>query len=97
MRKLVESGGELKEEGRNLLSVAYKNVVGARRSAWRVVSSLEAKESKEDDNAKLEIVRKYRETIENELSTICTEVIVSSSLLFCLIKTHSSFFLFRNC
>ena len=26
---------------RNLLSVAYKNVVGARRSSWRVISSIE--------------------------------------------------------
>jgi len=26
-----------------LLSVAYKNVVGARRSSWRVLSSLETK------------------------------------------------------
>jgi len=28
---------------RNLLSVAYKNVVGARRSSWRVISSIEQK------------------------------------------------------
>uniref|UniRef100_G1TVD5 14-3-3 domain-containing protein n=1 Tax=Oryctolagus cuniculus TaxID=9986 RepID=G1TVD5_RABIT len=31
------------DKNENLLSVAYKNVVGARRSSWRVVSSIEQK------------------------------------------------------
>lgn len=30
-----------KSDERNLLSVAYKNVVGSKRSAWRIISSLE--------------------------------------------------------
>ena len=34
MKQVVESEAELSNEGRNLLSVAYKNVVGTRRSAW---------------------------------------------------------------
>merc|ERR1712168_721040 len=43
MRLVTESGIELTNEERNLLSVAYKNVVGSRRSSWRVISSIEAK------------------------------------------------------
>ena len=39
-----EEGG-LSTEERNLLSVAYKNVVGAKRSAWRIVSSIEVHSS----------------------------------------------------
>jgi len=31
-------------EERNLLSVAYKNSIGGRRTAWRVLSSIENKE-----------------------------------------------------
>ena len=32
---------ELSVEERNLLSVAYKNVIGSRRASWRVLSSIE--------------------------------------------------------
>merc|ERR1712107_956453 len=34
MKAVTETGIELSNEERNLLSVAYKNVVGARRSSW---------------------------------------------------------------
>lgn len=67
MKELVEkSKGELKPEVecRNLLSVAYKNVVGTRRSSWRVVSSIEQR--LEDEEKKQRALR-YRETIEEEL------------------------------
>ncbi|XP_059144651.1 14-3-3 protein zeta-like [Physella acuta] len=67
------SGATLDNEERNLLSVAYKNVVGARRSAWRVVSSIESKT--EGSEKKLEMAKKYRETIEEELKSICNEVL----------------------
>ncbi|CAH2329519.1 14-3-3 beta alpha, partial [Pelobates cultripes] len=43
MKALTEQGGELSNEERNLLSVAYKNVVSARRSSWHVVSCIEQK------------------------------------------------------
>ncbi len=43
MKEVTETGVELSNEERNLLSVAYKNVVGARRSSWRVISSIEQK------------------------------------------------------
>merc|ERR1712151_876790 len=43
MKKVTEMDGVLVQDERNLLSVAYKNVVGARRSSWRVISSIEAK------------------------------------------------------
>ena len=61
-----------KSERRNLLSVAYKNVVGARRSSWRIISSVEQK----DPSA---VTKQYREKIENELKSICNEVIVRAN------------------
>ena len=40
------SDDELTIEERNILSVAFKNVVGTRRAAWRVISLIERKENK---------------------------------------------------
>mmetsp|Transcript_17531 Transcript_17531/g.19526 ORF Transcript_17531/g.19526 Transcript_17531/m.19526 type:complete len:103 (-) Transcript_17531:641-949(-) len=44
MKKVAQLGTELTVDERNLFSVAYKNVIGARRAAWRIVSSIEHKE-----------------------------------------------------
>lgn len=73
MKKLTENGQPLSPEERNLLSVAYKNVVGARRSAWRVVSSIEQKETDDDKKA---IEKEYLAKIEAELHERCNEVLV---------------------
>lgn len=43
-KKIVQQNAELSIEERNLLSVAFKNVIGARRASWRIVSSIEQKE-----------------------------------------------------
>ncbi|KAG5540495.1 hypothetical protein RHGRI_020641 [Rhododendron griersonianum] len=40
---------ELTVEESNLLSVAYKNVIGARRTSWRFISSIEQKEESHDN------------------------------------------------
>ncbi len=72
---LPSSEGKLTAEERNLLSVAYKNVVGSRRSSWRVISSLEQKVSP-DDSARLQGVKEYRKKIEGELQATCKEVLV---------------------
>lgn len=65
---------ELTTEERNLLSVAYKNVVGARRSSWRMFSMVEAKE-KDACSMKSELTKKFRQKIEEELEGICDEVL----------------------
>jgi hypothetical protein len=57
------------------LSVAYKNVVGARRSSWRVISSIEQKT--EGAERKQAMAKEYREKIEKELNEICRDVLVS--------------------
>ena len=75
MKQLCETVTEpLSDEERNLLSVAYKNVVGARRSAWRVVHSMIEKESDED---KKKCIETYQEKITTELAGICHEILVS--------------------
>ena len=43
MKAVAQQPQELTVEERNLLSVAYKNVIGSRRASWRVISSIEQK------------------------------------------------------
>lgn len=83
MKSVTEQGGELSNEERNLLSVAYKNVVGARRSSWRVISSIEQKTDGNDK--KQQMAREYREKIESELQEICHDVLVRSFFLMIMI------------
>ena len=53
-----------------MLSVAYKNVIGARRSSWRIVSSLEGKEREnektdgDDEDVDSGATQTYRKQIE---------------------------------
>lgn len=79
MKSVTEMGGVLTNEERNLLSVAYKNVVGTRRSSWRVISSIEQKSADED---KKSMAEQYREKIEVELREICNEVLVRLQLKY---------------
>lgn len=73
MKQVTEDSAQLSNEERNLLSVAYKNVVGARRSSWRVVSSIEQKA--DGCEGKQAMVKEYRIKIENELNDICKDVL----------------------
>ncbi|KAM6970448.1 14-3-3 protein gamma-1 [Aplochiton taeniatus] len=75
MKSVTELNEALSNEERNLLSVAYKNVVGARRSSWRVISSIEQKTSADGNEKKIEMVRAYREKIEKELEAVCQDVL----------------------
>ncbi|AQZ17264.1 BMH2 (YDR099W) and BMH1 (YER177W) [Zygosaccharomyces parabailii] len=76
MKAVASSGQELSVEERNLLSVAYKNVIGARRASWRIVSSIEQKEeSKEKSEHQVKLIRTYRSKIEAELTKISDDIL----------------------
>ncbi|XP_021808171.1 14-3-3-like protein isoform X2 [Prunus avium] len=62
-------------EERNLLSVAYKNVIGARRASWRIISSIEQKEESRGNDDHVAMIRDYRSKIETELSNICDGIL----------------------
>lgn len=68
MKSIVVMSKVLETEERNMLSVAYKNVIGARRAAWRIFSGLELKH--EDEPRKRQIVSEYREKVEKEIQDI---------------------------
>lgn len=75
MKVLASSDVDLSVEERNLLSVAYKNVIGARRASWRIVSSIEQKEDSKGKDERVTMIRKYRSQIEDELKDICADVL----------------------
>ncbi|KAK2185951.1 hypothetical protein NP493_218g03060 [Ridgeia piscesae] len=75
MKKVAAMDVELSVEERNLLSVAYKNVIGARRASWRIISSIEQKEENKGSENKLEMIRQYRQKVEAELQQICRDIL----------------------
>ncbi|KAI8799874.1 14-3-3 protein [Cladochytrium replicatum] len=75
MKEVAKLGVELTVEERNLLSVAYKNVIGARRASWRIVSSIEQKEESKGNEGQVKKIRDYRAKIENELSEVCLDIL----------------------
>ena len=62
---------ELSVDERNLLSVAYKNVIGSRRASWRVLSSIESKAEPKN----LAAIKAYKTKIESELTEICQSIL----------------------
>ena len=59
---------ELTEDERNIISVAFKNVVGSRRASWRVISLIERKENKKGALQNAEKAKNYKRIIEKELT-----------------------------
>lgn len=66
---------ELSVEERNLLSVAYKNVIGSLRASWRIISSIEQKEESMGHDKNASTNQEYRMSIEKELNKICEDIL----------------------
>ncbi|OBT51114.1 tyrosine 3-monooxygenase/tryptophan 5-monooxygenase activation protein [Pseudogymnoascus sp. 24MN13] len=75
MKEVAKLGGELSVDERNLLSVAYKNVVGTRRASWRIISSIEQKEESKGTEKHVSTIRDYRQKIETQPDKLCQDVL----------------------
>lgn len=76
VQKLVVVKDELGVEDRNLLSVAFKNVVGTRRAAWRTLNSLAEDDKDETDTSGgSSHMQTYKSHIEAELIGKCDNIL----------------------
>merc|ERR1712182_4172 len=75
MEKVGKAPDELSVEERNLLSVAYKNAVGSRRAAWRIITSVEQKEKSKGNEENAKFAKEYVSKVEAELDKICGTIL----------------------
>merc|ERR1712187_181271 len=75
MENVAKAGAELTTEERNLLSVAYKNAVGSRRAAWRIITSVEQKEKTKGNEENAKFAKEYCGKVEAELDKICNTIL----------------------
>jgi len=75
MEAVGQAGDELSVEERNLLSVAYKNAVGSRRAAWRIITSVEQKEKSKGNEENAKFAKEYCGKVEAELDKICGTIL----------------------
>jgi len=97
MKKVAELDEELSVEERNLLSVAYKNVVGSRRASLRIISSIEQKEESRGKNDHLQKAKEYKKKVEKELTEICNDIlsVLDKNLIPASSSSESKVFYFK--
>ena len=74
---------ELTPEERNLLSIAYKNLIAGRRAPLKRTRSIEKKETKKGNTNTVSIIKEHRVKIESEITKICDRIfnLIDSHLL----------------
>jgi 14-3-3 protein epsilon len=72
MKRLVKLTPVLSLDEKNLLSVAYKNVIGNRRTPWRTVAALDGRADKSTSMA--ELIKQFKARLEAEIGEICTDI-----------------------
>ena len=75
MKRVIELNPCLSPEERNLLSLAYKNVISSRRKGLRFLSVLLEYKDTQEKPARVAQIGQYREKVVGELDKYCLELI----------------------
>lgn len=99
MKTVAKLDVELTVEERNLLSVGYKNVIGARRASWRIMSSIEQKEESKGNENNVKLIKNYCQKVEEELSKICSDIltIIDQHLIPSSTAGEATVFYYKMC
>jgi 14-3-3 protein epsilon len=73
MKRLVKLSPVLDADEKNLLSVAYKNVIGSRRTPWRTIAALDGRSDKTTSMA--ELISQFKQRLESEIGEICNDIV----------------------
>ncbi|GJY70607.1 14-3-3 protein 7 [Tanacetum coccineum] len=69
--------GGMTAEERNLLSVGYKNVLGAKRASWRILSVIKSKEEVNGEMQHVALAKESLKRVEDELTSKCNEILLT--------------------
>lgn len=73
MKRAVKLNARLESDERNTLCGAYKNIIGARRTCWRSLSTvLQKEEANKDGN--MALIKGLKLQVEKEIMEICNDV-----------------------
>lgn len=75
VKKIVDVSDKLNDEERNLLSIAYKNVTGNLRNAWRVLNGVENRERSKGHDKQADFLAPEAKRVVDELTAYNKEVI----------------------
>mmetsp|Transcript_1627 Transcript_1627/g.2583 ORF Transcript_1627/g.2583 Transcript_1627/m.2583 type:complete len:318 (-) Transcript_1627:91-1044(-) len=84
MKKLARCDVEFSPQERGLFSTAFKNLIGPKRSAWRVLND---SMSAQEDGDYQKLVLECKRTIEEEIETICQDVLSTCGYLLHTVTT----------
>lgn len=75
MKHQASSNQELTVEERNILCIAFKNVISPRCASWRIILSIEQKEESKGNEFQVSLIKGFQEKIENEMAKICKDIL----------------------
>ena len=72
IKAVAKMSQELNTEERNLLGIAYKNVILPRRNSWKTLTTIEQYTASPNE---LKILRSYIQKVEEEIKMLCEDAI----------------------